>query len=276
MSEYQIARQKKLQNFEENIKNFDDLVKQNVRFVKGDLDWAPYHNGPIIEDATESEVPGYEYDKVLEGLVRVNELGFVSIWGFGPLDNNPKEKDEDGNICRQQYKSNFIGYVKRDKIEKFIEYIDKVPEIKYQVYDYLTKKIKSNIREKKFPYRRPIFFLEKATCSEIGDLYKRLFPKLRVNKPAFNYEIPRTFNKEYIEFTSGDFSDRVQNIIKNDAVFVHVALKDFCQDTHPLYCDINFLYDKVAEALIYANGSTSFGKVNSLNKDINYLKQLVC
>lgn len=52
-------------------RTFADLVDLNVRFLRGELTETPYHLGPVDDET----IP------LLSRLVRVNQLGFVSIAG---------------------------------------------------------------------------------------------------------------------------------------------------------------------------------------------------
>lgn len=54
-----------------SVTSFQDLIDLNVCFLRGELSWTPYHDGPIFEETL----------PLLQNLIRINEAGFLSVEG---------------------------------------------------------------------------------------------------------------------------------------------------------------------------------------------------
>jgi hypothetical protein len=87
-------------------KNFEDLVKCNVQFLKGKLDKTPYHLGPLADES----------DLIKDELIELSEK-----YNILTLESQPAINNMPDNIQREY----IVGCIKSNKIDKFIDELKK-------------------------------------------------------------------------------------------------------------------------------------------------------
>jgi hypothetical protein len=119
----------------QDVKTYRDLQDSNILFLEGGLNRTPYHHGPVDPET----IP------LLNDLVNINDLGFISVMGQ-PALNDVKFVDKTwtipgssqirGNWWYQVMQRSFIeGYLPKAYLETFIEFMDTQPDYYYRVYD---------------------------------------------------------------------------------------------------------------------------------------------
>ena len=61
-------------------RSYEDLLRLNIRYIEGKINWAPYHKKPI------------NHGPLKDDLIKVNELGFLTLGGQCAMDTSVEEK----------------------------------------------------------------------------------------------------------------------------------------------------------------------------------------
>lgn len=121
-----------------DVQSYRDLQDVNILFLQGVLKKTPYHYGPIDDET----IP------LLEKLVTINDLGFISVMGQPALDEIKfvdRTWERNGQIYGNwwyhvQQKSMIEGYLPKAYVEEFIDFMSNQPDYYYRIYDIQIEK----------------------------------------------------------------------------------------------------------------------------------------
>ena len=120
-----------------DVQTYRDLQDVNILFLQGKLKKTPYHLGPVDEET----IP------LLENLITINDLGFISVMGQPALDEI-KFVDRtwklNGQICgnwwyQLRQRSVIEGYLPKAYLDLFLEFMVNQPDYYYRIYDIQKK-----------------------------------------------------------------------------------------------------------------------------------------
>ena len=117
----------------DSAKNIGDIITLNVNYILGNIESSPYHQGALAPDS----------QQLTEGLVKLNELGFITVNGQGPLDETGFVEQTwiyDGQVCgnwnyRISQRPHIAGFLPTDAANTLINYfhILSEPRVAYSI-----------------------------------------------------------------------------------------------------------------------------------------------
>jgi hypothetical protein len=216
------------------VQSYRDLINLNILFIKGQISKTPYHHGPLALDSQESR----------ETLIKMNELGFLSMDGQGP---KPEAK--------HQQKTYISGFMKAELAKPFIKFIKKYPKINYLI-SFKSQDIKTNIRNWK----------EDFDNGFINSLTRKRTLDSEWENISFT-----TFKNVYYDELHGfeDYPNIMEIFETNEYIYLSLQMKSFCKkDKNPVYCDKDYLNNILITFLMGSNNH--FGT----DTDLSYLLTL--
>jgi hypothetical protein len=218
------------------VRTFQEHINLNIQFIKGEIPGTPYHYGSLALDSQEQK----------NSLVQLNQLGFFTMDGQGPQQNN-----------KGQQKVYVSGFMKASLAKPFIKFIKKYPKIQY-IISYKSQDIKTNIRNWK----------ENFENGFINGLTRK-----RLHDDEWENVSHTTFKNVYYDELHGfeKFGNIMYIFEQIEYIYLHVQLKSFCKGNHPVYCNKDYLNNIIIEFLNQGHGTSHFG---SRVSDMEYLIHL--
>ena len=222
-----------------SVKSFDTLIKLNVDFINGVINWTPYHQKPI-----ENTGP------MKESLIEVNQSGFLTLGGQCSEDTPTQEK-----------KLFLDGYLHHDKVRNFIKYLKEYKKIEYFI-EFPNKEIKTNIRNWKNQYN----------IKENQNIYFNSLARVKKGDEWINTDILPFRDISYITLNFWKPFDNILNILK-DYCFVHIQHRSFHNNANDLYpLIINYFkqsHFKPKKVKVNNFGKSS-NKLKELTRDLRF------
>ena len=184
-----------------SVKSFDTLLKLNIDFINGVINWTPYHQKPI-----ENTGP------MKESLIEVNQSGFLTLGGQCAEDTPTQEK-----------KLFLDGYLHPESIRNFIKFLKGYKKIEYFI-EFPNKEIKTNIRDWKNQYN----------IKENQSIYFNSLARVKKGDEWINTDILPFRDISYITLNFWKPFDNILNILK-DYCFVHIQHRSFHNNANDLY-----------------------------------------
>lgn len=185
--------------------NYEDLIKLNIDFIEGRINWTPYHQQPYI--------PGPLQDQ----LVKTNRLKFLTLGGQCAEDTPTEEK-----------KLFLDGYLHPDLVRNFVKYLKRFPKIEYYIEFLSTKQIKTNIRNWHNHYN----------FQENQSVYFNSLSRVKQGNEWKNKDILPFRDLSYITLKYWNGFPNILKILQNYA-FVHIQHRSFHNLKNDLYTIIN-------------------------------------
>jgi hypothetical protein len=228
----------------ESVRTIDDLIDANIRYFKGELDSSPYYPGPFVEGTTEKETP--EMQQVIDGLVKINKLGFITTYGQGPLD----ETDELGD--RIQQKIFVSGFLKNSRVEDFLSNLEKNKNIEY-IACHKDGSILTNIKQ----------WIQYNGHKGYTNCLTLLTDKNDIITDCHTYMSLMCLRQGEIE----SYNLYTQILLDNYS-FINVQLRKMCNKRISgfVFCDADYLYDQIEKALTTKYDGWGADKMAELSK----------
>ena len=228
-----------------SVRSFGELLKLNIEFIEGKINWTPYHQKP------------YNPGPLQQDLIKTNELGFLTLGGQCAEDTPTEEK-----------KLFLDGYLKVPLVRNFIKYLKQFPKIEYFI-ELPNKEIKTNIRNWHNVYNtkenQMVYFNSLARVK-----------KSPSDQEWINTDILPFRDISYITFNFWKGFDNILNILKEYS-FVHIQHRSFHNLNNDLYTIINGYFDQKGykPKKTKKQKSNNFGKsLSELERDLKKLKKL--
>ena len=186
------------------VKNFDDFIKTNIKFLNGIYDHTAYHYAPVNDET----IP------LLYDLKIVNKLGFFTHNGQ-PNNNNERFMDFNGcgiYECYQQ-RGYLEGYIEIKNIKNLKKYLEPNLDIYYSI-EYPDELFITNIpfQNKHFSLNRSIHYIKNS--NKIINLEEWKYGWTSIPERLIRFENDILFN------------DNIKDIL-NNCIHLTLVTKDF-------------------------------------------------
>jgi hypothetical protein len=179
------------------VTSYDELLKLNVDFINGVINWTPYHQQSLKVGPLKDE------------LINVNEMGFLTLGGQCAEDTPTQEK-----------KLFLDGYIHPDFVRNLTKYLKNKKKLEYFI-ELPNKEIKTNIRNWHNAVGKNIYYNSLSRVKDENQEWKDTFV------------IPFADISNISENNWKGF-DNIINILKNYA-FVHIQHRSFHNLNNDIY-----------------------------------------
>ena len=215
------------------VTSYQNLLDLNVKFLKGEIKWTPYHQKPL----TDTNDPD---------LISINEKGFLALGGQCAVDTPDLEK-----------KLFLDGYLDPKLVRNFIKYLKRFKKIEFFI-EFPNKQIKTNIRN----------WNNKYNIKENQYIYFNSLTRVRNGNEWNDTDILPFRDISYITMSVWKGFNNILEILK-DYAFVHIQHRSFHNKVNDLYSVLNGYLKSKPEKSEKVKQKNNFG--NSLKRIKNYL-----
>lgn len=178
------------------IHSYQQLIRTNISFLKGEIKKTPYHGAPVDPETL----------PLLDDLIQINRSGFISICGQPAIDNiefinktwKVNGKTQGNWWVHTQQRSFIEGYILKEFIPSFKEFMKSQPDYVYRIYDFEMSKPtffsrKSYVKTKYLTGFKNRLNLTKQKCSKTQKSLSEADENLYTNIPSVESGINPSF-----------------------------------------------------------------------------------
>src|SRR5690606_27389246 len=104
-----------------NLKTYDDVLRMNIKYLKGIINYTPYHLGPLDDS--------HKY--LADNLITLHEYRIYTDNGQAPLKEYNIPYDDFKNLYSMEQKSYLEGMMPKEYTLQLIKYLEQFKDIKY-------------------------------------------------------------------------------------------------------------------------------------------------